>query len=253
MPLAERSLIIEYKNGHPIELLHLTASLSALGDQFKRYVAKETGIPTEARLYVHEVRQGSTIAELVAMAQTAIDLYETLDELGGFAPYIYEQLQTILQLRPAAKEMDKPEVRNLANLVTPTAVDNKGTMNLIDNRGGNINMYTITPVEAAAIQHNAHHLLNSEFPEQQRFANEPMVLFQLRDAPPGKTGDFGIIDRFSSRHHKLFFGSDDLKDMILHDNPFEKVFWVDGVVKTAGGKVVAYELSHLREVTPRDD
>lgn len=252
MGSAKRSLIIEYKNGHPIELLNLTASLSALGDQFKRYVAQETGIPTEARLYVHEIRQGSTIAELVAMAQTAVDLYESFDELGGFAPFVYEQMQNVLHLRQAAKDLDKPEVRNIANIVSPTAVDNKGTMNLIDNRGGQINMFTVTPVEAAAIQHNAQHLLNSEFPDQQRFANEPMVLFQLRDAPPGKTGDFGTIDRFSPRPHKLFFGSDAVKDLILHDNPFEKVFWVDGSVKTAGGKVVAFEIVNLREVTPRD-
>lgn len=249
---AERSLIVEYKNGHPIELLHLTASLSAIGDQFKRYVAQEAGVAAEARLYVHEVRPGSTIAELVAMTQTAIDLYQTLDELGGFAPYFYEQMQNILHLRPSAKEIEKPEIRNVANFVHPTAIDNHGTLNLIDNRGGNINMFSITPMQAAAIENNAQHLLNSDFPDEQRFANEPMVLFQLRDAPPGKAGDLGIIDRFASRPHKLLFGSDGLKEMILHDNPFEKVFWVDGAVKTAGGKVVAYHLLNLREVTPRD-
>lgn len=249
--MTKHSLIVEYKNSSPIELLTLTASLAAVGDQFKRFVANEGGVDAEARLFVHEIRPGSTIAELVAFGQAAADLYDALDKLGGFAPYFYDQLQAILQLRPSAKELDRPTVRNAADFVRPAAIDNHGNLNIIDNRGGVTNVFTVTPMEAAAIAHNAQHLLNSKFPDQEHFSNEPMVLFQLRDAPPGKTGDFGIIDRFSPRHHKLFFASDGLKDTILHENPFDKVFWVDGAVKTAGGKVVGYLIINLREVTAR--
>lgn len=250
----KHSLIIEYKNGQPIELLDLTASLAALADQFKRFAAEEGGVASEARLYVHEIRPGSTVAELVAFAKTAIDMYEAIDDLGAFAPYIGELMQNILHLRPASKQMDKPTVKNIQKIIRPTAIDNRGNLNIFENHGsGNVNIINISPTDAAAIFHNADHLLNSEYPDEQRFTNEPMLLYQLRDAPPGKSGDFGIIDRFSDRHKKLFFAADELKDAILHDSPFEKVFWVDGVVKTAGGSVVAYQISALRDVTDRSD
>lgn len=251
--MAEKSsIIIEYKNGLPIELLDLTRSLSAIGDQFKRYVTHESGIDADARLFIHEIRSGSTIAELVAYGQSAIDLYEATEKLGGFAPYMYQLLQDVLHLRPASKTLDKPTVRNVANIVRPTAIDNSGHLNIIENNGGTVNVFnSIGPTEAAAIAHNANHLLNSEFPQEQRFSHEPMILYQLRDAPPGKTGDFGIIDAFSDRPRKLFFGSEELKSRILTDQPFESVFWVDGVVKTAGGKVEGYQVLYLHETTPR--
>lgn len=249
----KHSLIVEYKNGHPIELLDLTASLSALADQFKRFAAQEGGIAAEARLYVHEIRPGSTIAELVAFAKTAIDMYEAVDDLGAFAPYVGELMQSILHLRPEAKELDKPTIKNVQKIIRPTAIDNRGNLNIVDNRGGVTNVFNVSPTDAAAILHNADHLLNSDFPDEQRFSNEPMLLYQLRDTPPGKSGDFGIIDRFSDRHRKLLFANDALKDAILHDSPFEKIFWVDGVVKTAGGSVVAYQIDALRDVSERSD
>lgn len=246
------SIIIEYKNAAPIELLDLTKSLSAVGDQYKRFVSNESGIDNEARLFVHEIRPGSTIAELVAYGKAAADLYDSAQKLSGFAPYIYQLLQDVLHLRPTAKELEKPIIRNSAQIVRPTAIDTSGNLNLIENNGGTVNVYSISPTDAAAISHNANHLLNSQLPHEQAFSNEPMILFQLRDAPPGKTGDFGIIDRFDGkRPRKLFFASDALKETILHGDPFDTVFFVDGIAKTAAGNVEAYVITKLRDTSPR--
>lgn len=253
--MTDSSFTIEYKNNRPIEVLDLAASLGAVGDQFKRFVTYKDGIDTGSRLFVHEIRPGSTVAELIALGRDAADLYDAVDKLSGFAPYLHTLLHDILHLRKASKYFDRPTIRNAAQIVRPTSIDNKGNLNLIENNGGTVNILTVTPVEAAAIMHNANHLLNSQFPDEERFVNEPMILFQLRDAPPGKTGDFGIIDRFSARPRKLLFASDAIKSDILHayENPFEVVFWVDGAVKTAGGKVEAYVIEYLRDTTPRAD
>ena len=247
------SITIEYKNDAPIELIDLTTSLAAIGDQYKRFVTDDRGIDNEARLFVHEIRPGSTIAELVAYGKAAADLYDGAQTLSGFAPYIYQLLQDVLHLRPAAQDLDKPVVRNTAQIVRPTAIDSAGQLNLIENNGGTVNVFSVSPQDAAAIAHNADHLLNSQLPHEELFTNEPMVLFQLRDAPPGRTGDFGIIDRFDAkRPRKLFFASDPLKETILHGEPFNTVFWVDGVAKTAGGKVEAYVITKLRDTSPRE-
>lgn len=252
--MADHTLIVEFKNKRPIELTTFTASLTALGNQFKRFVTDEGGVDSETRLFVHQIRPGSVVAELIELGKHAEDLWQARDYIAPFVPVLKEMVEAVLHLTPAARALDRPTIRNLANFVAPVSLDNGSQLNVIDNRGGQVtNVFFVTPPNASAIMHNAQHLLNSQFPDEDRFANEPMILFQLRDAPPGKTGDYGIIDRFSPSPHKLIFGSDAVKQAILHENghPFEQVFFVDGVVKTAGGKVAAYQIHTLSDVTPK--
>lgn len=250
------SLIVRIDNSRPVELSSFTASLAAVGDQFKRFVAHEGGIDPETRLYVHEIRSGSIVAELIELGKTANDLWEQRDYIAPFVPALADTVNAVLNLTDQAKLLDRRTIRNVANITAPIAVDNGSTLQVIDNRGGTVvNNFIVDPHQAAAIQHNAQHLLNSEFPDEIRFENEPMILFQLRDAPPGKTGDFGIIDRFSSKPGKLFFAGDAVKSAILHENgnPFERVFWVSGYVKTAGGRVAGYMIHQLLEATDKED
>ena len=251
------SIVVEYKNKRPLDLLDLTASLTAFGDQFKRFVADEDGIDSDTRLFVHEIRPGSTITELIAFGKQAADLYDALGKVQEFAGAFYSVLQSILHLTPEAKELDKQTLKGAASFVAPLAYDGDGAViNLIDNRGGTvINHYTVNPVEAAAIRHNAKHLLNSELPDQIRFENEPMELFQMRNAPPGKSGDFGIIDCFSPKERKITFANDAAKDAILHHdgNPFEQTFWVSGIVKTVGGRPVGDVIVKLLDTQPKED
>jgi hypothetical protein len=44
-----------------------------------------------------------------------------------------------------------------------------------------------------------------------------------------------------------------VKQAILHENghPFEQVFFVSGVVKTAGGNVAAYQILELVDTSPK--
>jgi hypothetical protein len=161
----------------------------------------------------------------------------------------------IQHLLPASKKLDRPTIKNISNIVAPVAVDDGAQLNIIDNQGGVINNnYFINHPDAIAIRHNAQHLLNSQFPDELRFDNEPMILFQMRNAPPGQPGDYGIIDRFSTRARKLTFSNDPAKDAILHHqgNPFDQIFWVSGVVKTSGGEVAGYQIDELDSVSRRD-
>lgn len=133
----EASIIIEYKNKRPLELLDLTNSLSALGNQFKRFVSDENGIDSETRLFVHEVRTGSTITELIALGQKAADLYDAYEKVKDFAGSFYAVLQSILHLTTEAKELDRSTIKNAASFVAPLAIDGDGArINMIDNRGG---------------------------------------------------------------------------------------------------------------------
>lgn len=253
--MAENKIIYELRNKAPIELRLLTISLAAFSDQFKRFVTERDGVDAQARLFVHEIRPGSVIAELVALGQLAADLYEHRDAIAGFIPSLQDITGQVLRLTPESRKLDRSTIKNISQIYAPVAVDPGAQMNLIDNRGGVINnFFSVLPADAAAIAHNANHLLNSQLPDEERFSNEPMTLYQMRDAPPGKTGDYGIIDRFSPKPRKLTFASDGIKESVLHTdgNPFEKVFWIDGVVKTAGGTVAGYLVQALTDVTDRE-
>lgn len=253
--MTDHSLIIEYKNTAPVELVEFTKSLAAIGDQFKRFVADEGGIDPETRLFVKEIRPGSIIAELVELGKAANDLWEARDYIAPFLPMLQDVTESILHLKHSARSLDRSTIKNVANIYAPITAQPGAAVNIIDNRGGNTQIVLhVTPPQAATIAYNAQHLLNSQLPDEERFENEPMILFQLRDGPPGKTGDFGIIDRFSPKPKKLTFSSDAVKTAILHENghPFEAIFWVNGVVKTAGGAVAAYLIHELSDVTPRD-
>lgn len=250
----DHSLIIEFKNKRPIELTRFTASLSAVADQFKRFVSDHGGVDTETRLFVHEIRPGSIVAELIELGEVASDLWENRDYIAPFLPVLQDTVYAILNLTPGARDLDRPTIKNVANIVAPVTIDHGSQMNFIDNRGGVLTQnFFVTPPDAATIAYNAQHLLNSQLPQEERFTNEPMVLFQLRDAPPGRSGDAGIIDRFSANAKKLTFLSDVVKRQMLHENghPFENIYWVSGLVKTAGGNIVAYQIHDLVDVTPR--
>jgi hypothetical protein len=59
------------KTTQPVGLLDLTASLTAIGEQFRRFMREDGADIAEEdiRLYIKEVREGSVVADLIALAQ----------------------------------------------------------------------------------------------------------------------------------------------------------------------------------------
>lgn len=249
-----QTIVFEIKNKRPVELVDLTASLSAFGEQYKRFVTENGGIDSEARLYVHDLRKGSIIAELIPWLKQADLILEHRDKVAGFVTHWKEILEAILHLSDKAKAIPKPELRAARTIVAPVAKDGGSQLNIIATDGGQIvNNFYLGAQEAAAITHNATHLLKNELPGEDHFSNEPMVLYQMRNAPPGKAGDMGFIDRFTTKPIKLTFGDEATKEQILHSaQPFDVYFFVSGTVKTAGGNVAAYHITALDGVSPRD-
>lgn len=257
--MSEPSMIVEFKNQRPIELIDFAASLSALGEEFKHFAADKSALDSDARLYVREMRPGSVIAELIYWSQQApviAEMAEHRELIAGFMASWQETLQAILNLSPQAKELPKSTVKNARNFSEVVAKDHGSQANFIANEGGVINnVFVISSGDAATIGYNAQHLLSGQLPEETRFSNEPMLLWRMQDGPPAKTGDWGKIDRFSDKPRKLTFGSDEVKRAILDrpEHPFSLIFFVSGVVKTANGKVVAYHVLSLDGEAPRED
>src|SRR5660397_48818 len=90
-------LVIEIKNQHPVELIDVAQSMLGVGSEYQNYIARYAShIGADgAKLYVKEVRSGSIITELVALAPFALPLIDHADsiiEYGGYLKVAYDWL-----------------------------------------------------------------------------------------------------------------------------------------------------------------
>ena len=88
---SEGRLRVEIRNSRPVDVADLATSLASLGAAFRDF-ANDAGdpLPDNIRLYVHELRTGSIIAELSALAEQAQWILEHLDVLAGFYTNLHE-------------------------------------------------------------------------------------------------------------------------------------------------------------------
>lgn len=248
-------LIVKIENNEPLDVLDLTASLSAIADEYRRYAKDEN-----ARLVVERVSEGSVVAQLVSATQSVMMngaplIAIALDTIAPFAGHWSGLLNGLASYgRDSAKDSDlrrtdKQSLRNARNFVQPALHGNP-----INVQGDaeitqiNIN---ISPEKAGDIVRSVNHLLAGPLPDEHRFEGEPMRLYQVRDA---RTGDMGFIDRFDRRARRLTFANERVKNDVLHAeaSPFDVFFFVSGVVKTAGGEVASYHIEKIDGVSDRD-
>jgi len=88
-------LIVEIKNVQPVELIDLAQSMLSLGSEYQSYLGKYAREVDAggARLYIKEVRSGSVITELVALAPFTLPLVEHSDTIIAYGEFIAKRLE----------------------------------------------------------------------------------------------------------------------------------------------------------------
>lgn len=237
-------IVIKYENKGAMDVLDFTASLAAIADEFSRYDE------SDARLVIDRIENGSIIAFLMANPSALTLGSFALKSVAPFVGNFEGVLNAIADLSESSRRLDSATVKNARAFVRPAA--NNGGIAFGDNTSiGTLNYINITPDKAARIANNADHLLAAPFPSEHRFTEQPLALYQVRDA---KKGDIGFIDAFDAKPRKLTFANDNIKNAIAHfdGNPFEVLFFVSGIARTAGGKIASYHITDLHSVEPRD-
>lgn len=81
----EATLTYTFENTRPVELLDLTNSLLAIGEQYRSFIRRqgETLVEDDYRLYVREIRTGSIIVDLISLAAQP-------QMLGPVAPFLVQ-------------------------------------------------------------------------------------------------------------------------------------------------------------------
>lgn len=248
---------LEFKiqNVRPVELVDLTNSLLALGNEYQDFLSREhpEAIASEVRLYVNEVKSGSVIATLSAMSPLLLDGISYVNTVVDFASFLKRAMTVLSGNDDDANqktELTPGTLKNLVQIVEPVAKDGGSQLNINTmNVAGNV--YLNIPSKDANVIQNQAARIQRERSTKTNGLHEKVVLhwFQARADKDSKSGDKAVIESVSPNPVKTICATDSLKSkMVLSEkNPFNEAFIVDVVAETMNGKVVVYKIIELHE------
>ncbi|QEA10882.1 hypothetical protein [Bordetella phage vB_BbrS_PHB09] len=250
-------VVIELKNGEPVELLDFANSMVGAGNQYAHYLERSglaSAVP-DAKLYIKEIRQGSIIATLGALASVAIPLIDQYNVVHEFASHLKAVSAALLgRDRSEAKKLDAITLRNVAKFVEPVAKDAAAQLNVgTFENNGIVNVFSLSSTDANAIQNRAKLLLQLDNKPQVRAGeHEEVAMYWARatNSEKSATTDQATIESIYPKPVKVRFASAELKRLMLLDvpHPFSKAFIVNVKVETVEEKPILYYVTDLLEV-----
>ncbi len=256
--MSEETLILHIQNVSPIEVLDLTSSLESLASDYKRHLAinEAAAAAEEVKLFIKEVRPGSTVVEMVAEhAETLKGIVGYGVTLLGFMVAIKKSMK-YLKGDPDAKKpenLDKTHLQNIGNIVNHTAKDRGATITLSATQNGKIaETVVINYTESNVIQNTVRREIeNLKEVSAHNFTSSVLTFFQAKNDPSSCTGDKAIIESISRSPVRTIIPNESMKARMLgvYENPFKKAYIVDGRVETVNGRPVLYVILGVRSET----
>jgi hypothetical protein len=254
-------LTVEIKNQKPIELVDLAKSMLGIGAEYRAFIARD--LPeleaSQVSLYVKEVRTGSVITELAALAPFALPIIEQADSVIMYGQYLAKCFKWLLGDGGRPQEfVEKSTLQNLNDIVEPVAKDHASQINLQGTTvNGDLNLVVnMNSTEANAIQNAIRKELQaSKETVTGTHYNVVMYWAQARNQADSRSGDRARIESIYKGHVKTVFANDSLKAKMLYEpaHPFKKAFVVDVAVETVGGKPVLYNVLCLHDTIDIDE
>ena len=254
-------LEVTIKNEKPVVLTDLTMSLLGVNQQFQRFLETETNqdYQPSTELYIKEVRSGSIIVELVALAMPIVPL---IWEGGPLSQWVL-QAEAIVhwflgKLDTPPKDLSKNDLKQWNSILEPVAKDNGSQLNLTVSDGGKvINQFFINSQEANAAQNQIQREIeNLEDPDEHIQKRKVMVWYQTKFDTESHTGDKAIIEAISKKAVKVIFENNAVKEAMLkgderYSKPWHKLAYiVDVEVQTVNGSPKLYTvLKYYKEDT----
>jgi hypothetical protein len=252
----------------PPELLDLVAAFAAVGHQFDEFIATEhRHLRGFARLFVKEIRQGSTIVELVPQIAPLLATMDAVLIVDNFVTRYRALLSTFIGGTPPA-QVSNTVVKSYLSVVRLLAKDPKGQLTITSavykEQGSDrhIEFHFNTKDAKAAVGLLEAKVIENQSSVFEPFENVLMVPWQSNRKQPktGKaTGEKAIIESVSKRPLAIKYESDLARERIKYEttedetNVFKKGFFVDGMVERFKGKPVALRIINVRDVIPLPD
>jgi len=244
------SLVIEYKNRAPLELMDLAQSMICIGAQYKEVcINHEKIIPDDMRLYVKEVRSGSTIMELVPWVAGAFPVViEHADSVLKFSEYLarlYKWYSGTGNEKP--QNVTRSMLIDAVKIIEPIAKDNASQLNIgtIQYNGDTHYHLHLSSLEAKAAQNGIYREIQDiDIPTVGVHKKVVMYWAQARNDAKSQSGDKARIESISNLAVKAIFSNDETKIRMLYEeaHPFEKGYIVDVACETVNGRPVLYKI-----------
>lgn len=224
----ENRLEIVLSNEKPVVLTDLTLSLLAVSQQFQIFVETETTPDYQAstELYIREVRSGSIVVELVAVAMPIVPLIWEGGPLSQWVSYAQSLLNWFQgKVTAPPKEVTKTDLQQWNSILEPVAKDSGAQWNFTVSDGGKvINQVFVNSHDANAAQNMIHReLTRLEALDEHIHRKKVMVWYQTKFDIESYTGDKAIIESVTKRPLKVIFENSAVKEAMLKgDERFSK-------------------------------
>lgn len=251
------TLTIEINNKNPIELTDLTISLLSLADEYKRFIIMREGTPAanEVKLYVREVRSGSAIFDLQAIAPGIFPFINYAVTVIDFGVYTKAVVDFFLGKTNEKVKLDKRSYENFSKFVEPVAKDNGAQLNCHGNVNSTVNNFFILGSnDANAMQNRIQkEICALEEPLTGKKENVVLYWYQARNDAKSRAGDFAIIESIQAKPVKAIV-DESIKSAVLSgdENLFNLAYLVDVDVETIDGKPKLYKIIALHDTYSRD-
>lgn len=241
-----------------MELVRLTESLSAIAASFARY-ADRSGLAIngdDVRLYVKEIRSGSVVVELVALAKTLPLMIEQARSVLDFARFLSETIRFFRgELAAPPAEITTKDAQDVKQLLAPVAADPKASLQITAQDNSTVNVtVNLSSNDANAVQNRATNFVAQRAAPVNGVQHQMLFYwYQARDQRAAKAGDLGIIESISPRAVKTLISSDQVKEQMLGEALFRKAYVVDVDVQTISGKPNLYKILSVIDSFDRED
>lgn len=245
-------LEISLLNSGPVPAAAFGDSFKSLQDEYQLFVdlvAPDEVTCSEVQLFVTKVREGSIVAELVALAPLAIPFLENANSIIQFAKHLKNGFDVLLHRPDESRALQRRSLTNLNNIVEPVARDGASQLNFQARVDGDVHVHIhLDSTSANAIQNVARKALE---PNREKVPTSHtgvlMYLYQARNDPRSNAGDRAIIESITPRPVKMVFADNTIKQRVLTvaENLFRLAFVVDVEVQTIGGRPALYKVIDL--------
>ncbi len=243
-------LTINMKNKQPVDLIDFAQSMISLGAEYSDFIAESQNhlVSDEIKLYIKEIRPGSIITELVALAPALMPFAEHANTVIDFTKHFKSCIEYLKGSGSKPVDLDKQTLSRVSKFVEPIAKDVGSILQLdASNNTGSITI-NINSTEANAIQNKATKEIE-KLKEPILGLHKQVVLYWTQTRSDNRKGYKGIIESISDKEVKILFDSDEIQYEMIHgeDQIYEKAYVVDVYVETIKDKPAVYKIKKFHE------
>lgn len=265
-------VILNLDTREPIELGDFVGAFVALGNDYERFLS-ERGVPdpTEAKIFVKEVRRGSIEAELIPWLSLCAPFIADIEKILLVEDFVRRwggRLQTLLSGSTSQLPETTGELRDWARMVEAVAndPDGKATISAAFFENGEKKIRASVQFDTREAR-QAVALIEQRRREIERTPALPhervLMVFTRSDVNDAnlhkRSGERVKIEALQERPLALIYGSQMAEERIKHeireadDNIYKKGFVVDVIVQMRNGKPVAYSVTDVHQVVDLED